>query len=176
MKQALRRLLQAVRFERDAFVWMDFEDRATGDALVLVAVSRLLIQLGFGYSLLGLTTSLRGLELVLNIAITAAVFWLAYSGLVHAISKFLLDGEGSYATVLRITGFAFPTLLLLIVSVQIFGNDIVALLVGSVWFLAVVAHGVRYAAGLALQRAALAAGGGLLGWIIIVSILNRPLI
>lgn len=176
MNEVMRRLLQAVRLERDAFVWMDLNDRATGDALILVAVSRVLMQLGFGSSLLGLTTSLSGLEFVLAIAITAAVFWLAYSGIVYAIARFLLNGGGSYATMLRITGFAYPTLLLLIVTAQVFSNAILAFLVGSVWFVAIVAHGVRYEADLPIERAALAAAGAVIGWIVVASILGRGLI
>ena len=31
------RLLQTVKLQRDAFVWMDFNDRATGDAAILGA-------------------------------------------------------------------------------------------------------------------------------------------
>ncbi|MBT8213007.1 MAG: hypothetical protein KJN71_07660, partial [Acidimicrobiia bacterium] len=44
----LRRLVQALRFDRDAFVWMDFEDRASGDAFMLVVITRVLIQIGIG--------------------------------------------------------------------------------------------------------------------------------
>ena len=51
MRQTMRRLLQTVRFERDAVVWMDFDDRATGDAFILVAVTRFLLFLGLvGFS------------------------------------------------------------------------------------------------------------------------------
>ncbi len=176
MKDVLRRLLQAVRFEREAFVWMDLNDRATGDALVLVAVTRLLLLLGFGFSVLGLTTSISGIEVLIASMINAAVFWLAYSGLVYAAARFLLNGEGSYATTLRITGFAYPTLLLLIVSEKIVDSAILALIIGSLWFLAVVAHGVRYQADLPLERAAVAAGAGLVGWIIVASIFGRGII
>ncbi len=55
MAEALKALLKAMRLDRDAFVWMDFNDRATGDALVLVVVTRFLILLGLGWSLLGVT-------------------------------------------------------------------------------------------------------------------------
>ena len=174
MGETLRRLLQAVRFERDAFVWMDFEDRATGDALVLVAVTRVLILLGLGSRLLGLVTSISGLELILASMINAAIFWLGYSALVLAITKFLLGADGTYATILRITGFAYPTLLLVIFTVRVFpSNGVLALVLGALWFLAIVAHGVRYVSGLPLARAGLAAGGGLVGWIVVAAIFGR---
>jgi hypothetical protein len=176
VRNSMNRLLQAVRFEREAFVWMDLNDRATGDALVLVIVTRVLLLLGFGFSILGLTTSLGGLELVLTSMINTAVFWLAYSGLVYAASRFLFNGEGSYATTLRITGFAFPTLLLLIFTENVISNGALAFIVGSAWFLAVVAQGMRATADLPLERAAAAAGAGLVGWIIVASIFGNGLI
>jgi hypothetical protein len=176
MREVMQRVLQAARFERDAYVWMDFNDRATGDALVIVIVSRILLQLGFGSSLIGLATSLGGWELVLNIAIIATVFWLAYSGLVYAIGKYLLGGEGSYATILRIAGFAYPTLLLVIFTARVISNPYLALVVGAVWFMAIVAQGVRHTADLPLEKAAVAAGGGLVAWIIVASILGRGLL
>ena len=176
MAEILRRVLQAARFERDAFVWMDFNDRATGDGLILILVTRVLLQLGFGSSLFGLTTSISGLEFLLAIAINTAVFWLAYSGIVYAITRFALESEGQYAIFLRITAFAYPTLLLLLVTDRLIGNNLLALIVGALWFLAIVTHGVRYAADLPLERAAIAAGGGMVGWILIAFILNRGLI
>ncbi len=176
MTESLKRVMQAVRFERDAFVWMDFNDRATGDGLIFVLVTRALLQVGFGTSLLGLTTSLSGLEFLLAIAINTAVFWLAYSGIVYAIARFLMEASSSYALVLRITAFAYPTLLLLLLTDRVIDNGLLALLLGSLWFLAVVAHGMRYAADLSLERAAMAAGGGMLGWIVIANVLGRGLI
>ncbi len=128
MNEPMRRLLQAVRFERDAFVWMDFNDRATGDALIFVIVTRLLILLASGWSILGLATSVGGIETMVQAAINVAVFWLVYSGLVYATARFLLGGGGAYATTLRITGFAYPTLLLTIATGIIIPN---ALLSGS---------------------------------------------
>jgi len=175
MNEVLRRLLQAVRFEREAFAWMDLNDRATGDALLIVAVTRLLLLLGFGFSVLGLTTS-SGIEVLFASVVNAVVFWLGYSGLVYAAARFLLDGRGSYATMLRITGFAYPTMLLLIVTAKLFGNAILAFIAGSVWFLAVVAHGVRHEADLPLERAALAAAAGLGGWIVVASIFGRGIV
>lgn len=176
MTEIFKRVLQAARFDREAFVWMDFNDRATGDGLILVLVSRVLLQVGFGTSLFGLARSLSGLEFLLAIAINTAVFWLAYSGIVYAIARFALEADTNYALLLRITAFAYPTLLLLLVTDRVVDNALLALVLGGLWFLAVVTHGVRYAADLPLQRAAIAAGGGMLGWIVIANLLGRGLI
>lgn len=176
LSETMPRLLQAVRFRREAFVWMDLNDRATGDALILVVVTRILILLGLGWDLLGLATSLSGAEVLLRAMINAAVFWLVYSGIVHAAARYLLEGGGGFATTLRITGFAYPTFLLLVVTARLIDNALVAFVLGSLWFLAVVAHGVRWQADLPLQRAVIAAVAGLVGWLIVSSILGYGVI
>ncbi|MCL1594053.1 MAG: YIP1 family protein [Actinomycetia bacterium] len=152
----LNRLMQTIRLERDAFVWMDFNDRATGDAAILVAVSQALIAIGLGQSLLGLLNPLTLISLMIN----AVFLWVIYSGATYAISRYLLDGHGTYASFLRITGFAYPTLIL-IVFVSIFVNNaLLAFVISGVWFVVIVANGVMYLADLAREKAFIAAIGG----------------
>ncbi|KAA3635637.1 MAG: hypothetical protein DWP92_10710, partial [Armatimonadetes bacterium] len=50
MGVVFHRLLQTVKLERDAFVWLDFNDRATGDGAILVAITQVLLALGTGVS------------------------------------------------------------------------------------------------------------------------------
>ena len=169
MSEAFRRLLQAVRLQRDAYVWMDFNDRATGDALIFVAITTVLLLLGAGESLLGLTLSASGIQLLISALISNAVFWLAYSGLSYAIARFFLQAGGTFALYLRIAGFAYPTLLLTIFTVRLV-SGFIAFLLGAVWFLAVMAYGVRYASDLSNERSFLVAGGGLVAWVIVSSI------
>lgn len=176
MKEALKRLLQAVRLDRDAFVWMDFNDRATADALVFVAITRVLILLGSGWTILGLTTSIGGLEILVTAVLTTLIFWLAYSGVTFAVSRFLLNGDGQYAIYLRIVGFAYPTLLLLVFTRTLGLEPVAAFVLGSVWMIAIVARGISYAADLPMEKAVLASVGGLVGWIILALILGRGLI
>ena len=176
MADVLKRLLQAVRLDREAFVWMDFNDRATGDGLILVAVTTVLFAMAGPSSLLGLATSLSGIQFILQALIQAAIFWLVYSGLAYAIGRFLLDGEGSYATTLRIVGFAYPTLLLSLATDVLITQPTIAFLLGSLWFLAVVTSGLRYTADLPLERAALASFGGILAWIVIQQIFGVGLL
>lgn len=176
MGEAMKRLLQAVRLERDAFVWMDFNDRATADGLIFVAITRVLILLGSGWRILGLSTTINGLEVLITGILNSLIFWLAYSGITFAITKFLLNGQGQYAVFLRMAGFAYPTLLLTIFTRRLGISPTAALVLGSVWFLAIVTRGVEYEGDLPLERAALAAVGGLVGWIIISAILGRGLI
>ncbi len=176
MGEAMRRFMQALGLKREAFVWMDLNDRATGDALVLVVVTRLLILLGLGLSLLGLATSASGIEVLFRSMLNAAVFWLAYSGITFAVARYMLEGDGGFATVLRITGFAYPTLLLVVITIRVFDNPLIAFLVAAAWFLTIVAHGVRAVFELPLARAFVAAGLGLVGWTLLASLLGYGLV
>jgi hypothetical protein len=169
MGVVLNRLLQAIRFDRDAFVWMDFNDRATGDALIIVAITEVLIIIAGGTSLFGLVT---GLASVLSILLSTVIFWLIYSGLVYAVAVYLFRGDGHYPVYLRIAGFAFPTLLLTIATTQIFGVGLIGNLVGSLWFLLVVAYGTHYISDLPLDRSLVAAVLGWAGWIVVSTILG----
>jgi len=148
---------------------MDFNDRATGDALILVAITEVLIIIAGGTPLFGLVT---GLADVLYALLSTVMFWLIYSGLVYAIAVYLFRGDGQYAVYLRIAGFAFPTLLLTIATTQIFGTGLIGVLVGSLWFLLVVAYGTHYISDLPLDRSIVAAVLAWAGWIVVSSILG----
>lgn len=159
MGVVFHRLLQTIKLERDAFVWMDFNDRATGDGAILVAITQVLLALGTGFSLWDLLRNPLGIVAIL---ISGAVFWLLYSGATYVIVRYLLNGHGAFPIYLRIVGFAYPTLLLLIFARLLFDYDQFALIlvVGAAWFVLIVARGITYAADLATPRALLAAIGG----------------
>lgn len=169
MGVVLNRLVQAIRFDRDAFVWMDFNDRATGDALILVAITEVLFLFAGGTSLFGLVT---GLVSVLAALLSTVIFWLIYSGLVYAIAVYLFRGDGHYPVYLRIAGFAFPTLLLMIATTRMLGGGLIGTLAGSVWFLLVVAYGTHYVSDLPLDRSVVTAVLGWAGWIVVSTILG----
>jgi len=105
-----------------------------------------------------------------GVIVNTVIFWLIYSAIVFAVAKYLFRGDGIYAYYLRLAGFAFPTLLLLILSDLFISANQIAALVGSLWFLAVVAYGTHYVADLPLSRAVIASIAGYGGWIIIQQI------
>lgn len=152
------RLLQTIKLERDAFVWMDFNDRATGDAAILVAITQILLTLGLGTSLLTLLNPVVLIQVLLG----ALFMWVIYSGAVYAISRFLLDASGHYAIYLRITGFAYPTLLLIVFTTLVIPWGLLAIFLGGAWFVVVVANGLTYTVDLPFQKAIVAAIGGLI--------------
>ena len=161
------RLLQAIRLDRDAFVWMEYNDRATGDAALLVGGTSILLALGSGSTIADLLNPVR----LIGVVLSAFVLWLIYTGAVYLISTYLLDGHGTFATLLRITGFAFPTLLLLIFTNIVFDNTFLVLAAGGAWFVVVVAAGLMYASDLARERAFIAAIGGWVAYVILQAIL-----
>lgn len=176
MRVAFKRLLQTIRFERDAFVWMDFEDRATGDGLILVAITSLGLTLASGFTLFGLVSSTSGIDLLIGTLVSSAVFWLAYAGLVYFVVTRLFQASGTYALFLRIVGFTFPTMLLLIFTSRLGLGGLLGFLVGAVWFLAIVTKGVQYDSDLPIEKAAGAVGLAMVMWVIIAQIFGRSII
>ena len=169
MGVVLSRLLQTVKLQRDAFVWMDFNDRATGDAAILVAGTQVLIALGLGLSLGQLINPLT----LANVLLGGLFFWVVYSGATYGVARFLFDGHGTYAIYLRITGFAYPTLLVL-VFVNIFvSNPLLALIASGAWFVVVVANGLTYVADLSITKAAASAIGGYVLMIVVQAIFGN---
>lgn len=161
------RLLQTVKLDRDAFVWMEYNDRATGDAALLVGITSILIALGRGGSLLDLVNPFR----LITVILSGFILWIIYSAIVYLISRYLLDGHGTFAPFLRITGFAFPTLLLLIFTNIVFNNTFLIIAVGGAWFVVIVAYGLIYVSDLSRDRAFIAAIGGWVAYTILQAIL-----
>jgi hypothetical protein len=162
------RLLQTIKLQRDAFVWMDFNDRATGDAAILVALTQVLLALGTGT---GLLTLLNPINLV-NVLISGAFFWLIYSGATYAIVRFIFDGHGSFAFYLRVTGFAYPTLLLIIFANIFLDNYLLILVAGAALFVVIVANGISYIADLSTDKSFISAIGGYVVITILQAILS----
>jgi Yip1 domain len=169
MGAVFQRFIETIRFDREAFVWMDFNDRATGDALILVVITQVLFMIAGGTPLLGFVT---GIGDVVAALVSTAIFWLVYSAIVYAVVRYLFRGEGTYAFYLRVAGFAFPTLLLLLFTTRFIELDPLAAVLGSLWFLAIVAYGTHYIADLPLTKAGAAAVSGYVGWVVIQSILS----
>ncbi len=165
MGEVFRRFLQTIRLEREAFVWMDFNDRATGDALILVAITQLLMFAGITGGL-GSVFNFGAWDLLISLVLAGLVQWLLYSAIAYAIVRYILQGSGEYATYLRFTGFAFPTTLVtLAVALAIREGGWLPFVLGFAWFLAVIARGIQYESDLPRDRAwlvAIGAFGGLL--------------
>lgn len=172
MREVATWFLKVIRFERDAYVWMDFNDRATGDATILVAITQVLMFAGIwgGHSSLFFPSLW---EVLLRFVLGGLVIWFVYSAATFAIVRFLIQGHAEFATYLRFAGFAFPTRLLALAVVQLLGKpSTLAMALGSVWFVAIMARGIEYHSDVGPDRSWPAAVGGLVGAIIVNSILG----
>ncbi len=167
MGAVFQRFIEALRIDRESFIWMEFNDRATGDALILVLITQVLFLIAGGTPLLGFVI---GFTDVLSAIVSTVIFWLVYSAIVYAVVRYLFRGDGLYAFYLRVAGFAFPTLLLLLFTTRLIATNPIAALLGSLWFLAIVAYGTHYVADLPLGKAVVASGAGYVGWVIVQAI------
>lgn len=171
MGVVFHRLVQTIKLERDAFVWMDFNDRATGDAAILVAISQALLVLGTGTRIVDLLDPFT----LVSVLVSGLFFWLLYTAATYVIVRYLLEGHGTFAVYLRITGFAFPTLLLLIFSNLLFdGSELfpLVLIAGGAWFVLIVTRGITYAADIPTPKALIGAVGGYVAITILQAILG----
>lgn len=150
---------------------MDFNDRATGDAAILVAMTQVLISLGLGRSLFALVNPFTLVQVLLGALFT----WVIYSGAVYLVSRYLLDGTGQYAIYLRITGFAYPTLLLVVFTAIFVQDLLLAFMLGGAWFVVVVAYGLMYTVDLPLAKAAASAVGGFVVIVVVQAIFGSVL-
>ncbi len=158
------RVLGAARFDRESYLWMLWNDRAGGDAALLVLGTDLLVGLAIvGLDPLG----------ILRVMVGGLFFWLIYSGIAYAAGKFLFEGSGQYMGVLRIAGFAYPTRLLIIALTVLTVPWPLNFLLGSAWMVAIVANGMKEALELPMEKSVLAATAGLLGYLIVIAIFPR---
>ncbi len=178
MEEVGKRFVQTLRFERDAFVWMDFNDRATGDALIVLLIGRTLLFLGLvGFNRIADLVNFRSIEGFVLFLVQGLIFWLLYSGIAWAILKYLLKKTTSYALLLRFIGFAYPAVLLMIALVALLpGTGLlaasIAVLLGSAWFLIIVARGIEYAADLPFPIGLAVGVGAYLGYLVVSAILS----
>ena len=98
--------------------------------------------------------------------ISGAFSWLILSGAIYLVGRYALEGEGSFQGVLAMTALAHPVLLLVLAARALGLPAFLALLVGTVWFLAILVAGTRVALSLILERAVLAVAGGYVLWLI----------
>jgi len=161
MTKILTRFIQAATLRREAFLWMYFEGQATGDALVLVAITALVLPaVVFGD---------LNLSLYIQVVIRSLFAWLIVSALVWASARWLFEGHGEYAGVLRVVGFAFPTLLVLLVTIPVL-EGLLGVAVGSLWFVTVIAAGLQVVMEMPQNRSWGAALVGFAGWVILQQI------
>lgn len=172
MREIGSRLLRTLRVERENFVWMDFNDRATGDAFYLVLITTILTFIGiFGIGPIRIFTNVGAFEVFFRFLIDGLIVWLLISGITYGIVRYLFEENHNFPVILRIVGYAYPTRLLIIFFATYLSSPFLVFLLGTGWLLYIVAKGIVATSDLALERALLASAGGVVGAVIVSSIL-----
>lgn len=133
-------MVRAARLDRRFFTELIFDDYATGNAVIVVALVYALIALTF---VLGgpLQPSLIGL---LRLVLGGLVGWLILGGALWLVGVKLFNGQGRGQTILRLIGFVHAPLVVSAVGLLVptpLGTGIV--LVGFVWFFAAVVSSTK---------------------------------
>lgn len=177
MAEVFKRFQQTLQLKRDAFVWMSFSDRATGDALILVALTPVVSFLVL--VVLSRSLFLGGLwRLLIDLVLAALIQWLLYSGIAWALVTYGFKAGSEFATYLRFAGFAYPTTVLIVVFVWLLNaRGLLAFTLGHVWFVLIIVAGMGYTSDLPRDKAMLAAVGSLVALLVIDKLLGlSPLI
>lgn len=177
MAEVLKRFQQTLQLKRDAFVWMSFNDRATGDGLILVALTPIV-------SFLVLAVLSRNLfagglwRLLIDLVLAALIQWLLFSGIAWAIVTYGFKTGGEFSTYLRFTGFAYPTTVLVVVFVWLLNaRGLLPFTLGHIWFVLIIVAGMGYTSDLPRDKALLAAVGSLVALLLIDKLVGlSPLI
>jgi hypothetical protein len=152
-------VLRAARFQRDPYLRQVLAPDGVADgAMIVGAVYLILVIPGFiaGVSVFPL----------LRFVLGGLFGWIILSGLVYLIGKHGLDGFGSFQSVMAAAALAYPPLVIgLLIELGL--PRLPSALIASLWLLACLWMAARVALDLSPEKAALAAGGGYVAWLLV---------
>ena len=156
----LRQVFRAATFKRDAYLRAVLSRAGVADGVIIVAVVYLVLAVAL--------RPIDGFDLIeyARVVLNGAFSWLILSGMIYLVGRHLLEGEGSWQGVLAMAALAHPVLLAVLVT-RMALVSFLALLLGTVWFLAILVAGTRVALSLALEKAVLAVAGGYVLWLVL---------
>jgi len=158
----LRVILQGLALRRRAYLRMVLAREGVADAAVVVAVVYLALAVP---GILGSS----GLLAVAGFVVGGVFSWIALSGLTYLTGKHVLEGDGTFPSVMAAAGLAFPPLIASL-ALRPFVPPLVALVASSAWLLACLWQAARVSLGLSPAKAAAAAAGGYGGWLVLSAI------
>ena len=169
-----QRLGQALQLKRDAYVWMQCNNAANGDAVLIVAaVYAMWILFAVVFSLGGLPFLTKG-EFAVNgfisLFISGAFAWLLGSGAVYAISTFIFENRVRYGDIVPITGYAHAPLILVPVVARLGFPVGAALIFIGIWSAAMMVTGFQSNLDMKQERAIGAALTSMFVWLLLVGI------
>ena len=116
----INRIKGVLYLDEDTFEEIEHDENATGQAALVVIVASLLGALGisFGPAVLQAVKPGTGSAIVnfFVIVIWSVVAWLLWAAVTYIIGTKIFHGDATYGEMLRVTGFAFAPLALMIFS------------------------------------------------------------
>jgi hypothetical protein len=155
----LRAILQGLVLRREAYLRMVLAREGVADAALVVAVVYLLLAVP------GILGS-AGLVATAGFVVGGVFGWIVLAGLTYLTGRHVLEGDGTFPSVMAASGLAFPPLLLSL-ALRPFLPALVALAAASAWLLACLWQAARVSLDLSRATAAAAAAGGYGGWLVL---------
>jgi hypothetical protein len=160
----IRRSISAALLRRDPYLHMVLAPDGVADgALVVAAV----------YAILMTPLVIDGVSVIsaARLILSGMFSWIILSGLVYLVGRHMLEGYGSFPGVMAATAIGTPVLLVSLMLAP-FTDPFTARAIVSVWLVLTLWVASKVALELSADRAALAAVGGWVAFIVISAILR----
>ena len=158
----ITRAINAALLRRDPYVYMVVASDGVADGAIVVAVVNAALMAPL---MLDGATLFVAARLILS----GLFSWIILSGLVYLVGRHLLEGYGSFPGVMAATSIGTPVLLASI-ALAPFVDPFTARLIVSVWLVATLWVAARVALELEREKAALAAIGGWVAFVVVSAI------
>lgn len=158
----IRRAINAAFLRRDPYLYMVLARDGVADGAIVVAVV---------YALLMTPLVLDGISVIsaARLVLSGMFSWIILSGLVYLVGRHLLDGYGSFQGVMAATSIGTPVLLASIALAPLV-DPFTARMIVSAWLVLTLWVSARVALELSNDKAALAAIGGWVAFIVVSAI------
>jgi hypothetical protein len=158
----IRRAINAAFLRRDPYLYMVLARDGVADGAIVVAVV---------YALLMTPLVLDGISVIsaARLVLSGMFSWIILSGLVYLVGRHLLDGYGSFQGVMAATSIGTPVLLASIALAPLV-DPFTARMIVSAWLVPTLWVSARVALELSNDKAALAAIGGWVAFIVVSAI------
>ncbi|MDH3605372.1 MAG: YIP1 family protein [Acidimicrobiia bacterium] len=169
-----QRLWQALQLKRDAYVWMQFNQSANGDAVLIVglvyAVWVLFASVLNTSGLPFLDTGFDAVSQFIQLFIAGGFAWIIGSGAVYAISTFIFESRVNFGAIVPITGYAHAPLVLVPLVARLSFPIGAALIFLGIWSAAMMVTGFQSNLDMTQERAIGSALTAMFVWVLLVGI------
>jgi hypothetical protein len=155
-------VLRGAALRRDPYLRMVLSAEGVADGAMVVAAVYLLLAVP------GMIGS-AGVLAIAGFVVGGVFGWIVLSGLVYLAGRHLLEGDGTFRSVMAASSLAFPPLLVAL-ALRPFLPPLPSLLVASVWSVACLWQAARVSLELPSPRAALAVAVGYGGWMLLSAV------